>query len=206
MGLGVIGNEHPGASKESNRLQFIDAAKTLAIYIVLFYHVGPGIKDLVLSATDNASYLKYLCFGLPAIGVPLFFAVNGYLLLNRPLDFRKHVFKTLRLYFLTLIWSLITVGALIGIDGDRYSISEFFRAVVYLKMGVNNHLWFLFALVSLYLLLPAIKPIYDYPDEKPILWLLWLFFIFSLETFFGTGVSIHYCIASDITLRWWTPE
>src|SRR5467141_2314788 len=105
--------------------------------------------------------------------------VNGYLLLNRPLDLRRHLLKTFRLYLLTLTWSLITVLCLIKIDGDSYSAWQFIHTVLFLKLGVNNHLWFLFALVSIYLLLPAVKVVYDHPNQRVIWWLLALIFVFS---------------------------
>jgi len=60
--------------------------------------------------------------------------------------------------------------------------------VFLLKHGENNHLWFLFALVSIYLLLPAIKAIYDH-DRNVMLWTLFLLFIFS----FG-NLAVNWCL------------
>ena len=165
--------------KQSARFQFIDAAKTLAIYLVIFYHIGTAQKNIETITPAFGSYFRYFVHGLSTIAVPLFLAINGYLVLNRNLVLKKHLVKTLRLYVLTLVWSLIIVSSLIAIDGSRYSVAEFARAVFFLKQGENNHLWFLFVLTSIYLLLPAIKSIYDYPNKNVILWTLLLIFVFS---------------------------
>jgi surface polysaccharide O-acyltransferase-like enzyme len=177
------------ADKATIRLQFIDAAKALAIYLVIVYHIGTTQENLIGRAADEKSYIQYFFHGLAAIGVPLFFLINGYLILNRELRLRAHLLKTLRLYALTLIWSLITMACLSEIDGDKYSVSEFIRAVLLLKHGENNHLWFLFALIAIYLLLPALKSIYDYHDRNVIVWTLFLLFIFS----FGS-LAANWCL------------
>jgi len=167
------------------RCQFIDAAKTSAIFLVLFYHVGPMRGDSLVSTSDCTTYIKYFFLGFSTIGVPLFFTINGYLLLARPLNFEKHIFKTMRLYLLTLVWSLITVLCVTIIGRDRYTTSEFLRAVFLLKQGVNDHLWFLFALVSIYLLFPVIKIAFDFSDKRIIWWLLFVFFLFSFTNLFA---------------------
>lgn len=176
----------PATTRLINRFQFIDAAKVLAIYFVVFYHSGLRLEQLLVRSADYTTYLRYLVFGVLTTGVPIFFTINGYLLLNRPLRFRPHVTKTLRLYFLTIIWSLITTSLLIPIEGDRYSsLTDFFHAVVFLKQGGNNHLWFLFTLISIYLFLPILKLAYDSQDKTPLLWLLALVFLFSFCTVLG---------------------
>lgn len=176
----------PTTTKLINRVQFIDAAKVLAIYFVIFYHSSPPLEQFLVRSDDFSTYLRYLVFGVLSTGVPLFFTINGYLLLNRPLRFWPHVTKTFRLYFLTIIWSVITTSLLIPIEGDKYSsLTDFFHAVVFLKQGGNNHLWFLFTLVSIYLFLPIFKLAYDSQDKTLLFWFLTLVFVFSFVTVLG---------------------
>jgi surface polysaccharide O-acyltransferase-like enzyme len=176
------------AQARSTRLQFLDASKTVGIYLVIVYHIGATHEDLIGRRGGETAYFQYFFHGMAAIAVPLFFVINGYLMLNRAVLLRDHLIKTLRLYALTLIWSLITIVCLVSIDGDRYTAAEFARAVFLLKHGENNHLWFLFALVSIYLLLPAIKAIYDH-DRNAMLWTLFLLFIFC----FGS-LAVNWCL------------
>lgn len=97
----------------STRHGFIDSIKTLAIFLVVFYH---------LSGSHVQSTIDYLIISIASMGVPLFFAVNGFLILSKNVDPRKHILKTIRLYILTICWSFITVLSLILINGDKYSI------------------------------------------------------------------------------------
>ena len=131
------------------------------------------------------NYVAYFLHGMTSIAVPTFFLVNGFLLLNKPLCLQKHLQKTFRIYVLTLVWSTITVVALIEIEDDSYNLSEFFKSVLFLKLYVNNHLWFLFVLVSVYILFPVVKVAFDYSDHKIILWTLAVIFISSFGNLFG---------------------
>lgn len=131
------------------------------------------------------NYLTYFLHGLTSTAVPTFFLVNGFLLLNKTLYLRKHLLKTFRIYILTLIWSAITVAALIEIEGDQYNYSGFIKTVLFLKLYVNNHLWFLFSLVSVYILFPIVKVAFDYSDRRIIIWTLAVIFVSSFGNLFG---------------------
>ena len=172
-------------SKQSTRLHFIDAAKAFAIYLVIVYHIGQSQPGL---AVASSSQFLYFCHGIATIAVPLFFTINGYLVLNRQIDLRKNLAKTFRLYLVTLIWSFIIIASLSAIDDEHYSWAAFLKAVFLLKHGDNNHLWFLFALTSIYLLVPAIKSIYDYRDQNVILWTLLVLFGFCFA-----NIAVNWC-------------
>lgn len=81
---------HPSRNNrlKSDRFQFLDAAKTLAIFLVVMYHVAGEAFIGKVHTDDYSTYFYYLVYGIATIGVPLFFTINGYLLLNRPLIFR----------------------------------------------------------------------------------------------------------------------
>ncbi len=167
------------------RLQFLDILKLVAVYLVIFYHSSPTMAEFSAKPQTYYKYFVYFLHGLASIAVPTFFLVNGFLLLNKTLHLQKHLLKTFRIYILTLVWSVITVTALIKIEGDRYSLSEFIKAVLFLKLYVNNHLWFLFSLVSVYILFPVVKVAFDAPDRNIILWALVVVFVSSFGNLFG---------------------
>lgn len=98
--------------------------------------------------------------------------------------FWPHVAKTIRLYILTLFWSLITVIVISRIEKESYSSSEFV-SLVFHPQKPTSHFWFLFSLVSLYLLLPVVTIVYDYDDVRPLFWLLFLLFLFSFGNELG---------------------
>jgi surface polysaccharide O-acyltransferase-like enzyme len=178
--------ETGSASKENmlcRRIGFLDSAKVLAIYLVCLYHTANYAHVELRNPVSIGTYAKYFIGGLATIGVPLFLMVNGYLLLNRPFDLERHLKRTLRLFLLTILWSLITILVVTTIQGDRYSIPQIVRTIFSLKLGVNNHLWFLFTLVSIYLLFPFLRLSFDYHDKRIIWW------AFALPFFFSFGIT-----------------
>ena len=140
---------------------------------------------------SSFGYSNYLIVSLVAPAVPSFFMVNGYLLLNKPLVLSKHAWKTLRLYALTLAWSAICVLLSAFLLGNAYDVKDFVRTTLFLsELGVNNHLWFLFTLVAIYLFLPVLKPIYDRTDKTALFWLL------AVCAFFSFGMTFFNWIAT----------
>lgn len=170
--------------KPKTRIYYFDALKTLSIFLVCIYHYNALNLDII-NNPGLGVYINYLFYGLSSMAVPLFFMVNGALLLNRPYKLGKHIKKTIYLYILLNLWSLISLTLFIPIEGATYSIKEFLSAWFLLKVHVSNHLWFLQALISVYLLFPVIKAVYDLEDNKLTLKIFsFVVFIFSFGSLF----------------------
>jgi len=105
------------AQAETIRLQFIDAAKTVGNISGDCLPHRDNTRESHRTPRPGNSLLSIFLHGMAAIAVPLFFVINGYLVLNRTVLLRDHLIKTLRLYALTLIWSLIIIVCLVSIDG-----------------------------------------------------------------------------------------
>lgn len=160
----------PTRAGAGRRVMGYDALKTFAIFLVCLYHYNQF--QLEASPGDGpAWYVNYFFHGTASMAVPLFFMVNGALLLNRSFVLRKHLRKTLYLYGLFFAWCLISYTAFCFIWGTRFSLRGLAGSCFHLTLGVNNHLWFLSALVCVYLLFPFVKLIYDQVDRS-LLWLL----------------------------------
>jgi surface polysaccharide O-acyltransferase-like enzyme len=67
---------------------------------------------------------------------------------------------------------------------DTYRLSSFIHMTFYLKSGINDHIWFLFALTSIYILFPIIKLAFDCDNHRYLTWLLFIFIFFSFGNFF----------------------
>jgi surface polysaccharide O-acyltransferase-like enzyme len=164
------------AEGPTGRLQYLDVIKIVAMYLIVFYHAHP---IPLYQPRDADFYPGYFLHGLSTIGVPLFILCNGFLLLGRPITIWGNAKKCLRLYGLTLAWSCITLLLTAAISGERSGSGEFLHDVFFLKSGVNNHLWFLFALLATYLFLPLIKLAFDMKNRATLYWLLFLLLFFS---------------------------
>lgn len=77
------------------------------------------------------------------------------------------------------MWGIITLLILSPIKGNSYSILGFAKALWTWEIGTINHLWFLQALVCVYILYPLIKEVYDIEDKKVLNYILVLIFIFT---------------------------
>jgi surface polysaccharide O-acyltransferase-like enzyme len=131
--------------------------------------------------------------------VPLFFFVNGALLLNRrELCIKKHTFNCLKIFGLIVIWSFITIAVLTYLWTDFQGIKGFLRnlfihenifAFVELKRCWNNHLWFLIALFIIYVFYPIIYVAFK-SNKRFFYFFFFATMIFTfLNTFIGDIVS-----------------
>ena len=96
------------------------------------------------------------------IGVPLFFLSNGYLLMSRPFNLKKHMRKMIHIVCLTFVWGFINVICLMIIDQEYLSAKEILISVWQWRAGKIDFLWFMGTLVSIYLFVPLLKNAYDY--------------------------------------------
>lgn len=156
----------PGVSPRE-RLVYLDLIKTFAIYLVCFYHFNDLPKDILADSSWSA-YLNYGVLGLASAGVPLFFMVNGALMLNRDYNLPRHLRKILMIGVLTFVWGALTLAVLMPVKGDTYTAAEFAKALWNWKLYRINHMWFLQTLVCLYIFFPLIKEAYDKEEKGPL--------------------------------------
>ena len=138
------------------RHDFVDLLKAIAIIFVLFYHFSIMNIDFIHNE-DLICYLNYYLKSLLSTCVPIFFFVNGGLLLNKSsLDIKRHVIKTIKILILTILWGIITLLILSLIRQENLSFIEIIKGVYFLKMGYINHLWFFQALFIIYIIYPLL--------------------------------------------------
>ena len=91
---------------EKKRYANIDLLKTIAIIMVIALHSQLFITDFI---KDNkiSTYIQYF-IRILCEGVAIFILVNGFLLINKKqFDFKKHLLKTLKIFAILVIWSII---------------------------------------------------------------------------------------------------
>lgn len=108
-----------------------------------------------------------------AICIPLFFAVNGALLLPRPLNMKKHVHKLVVMVVIMELWKLLV--ALFFVWASRphaFTAKEFVGYMLGGILGGNptGHFWFINALIAVYLIYPLIKCAYDASYDFAFKW------------------------------------
>lgn len=149
------------------RIDYLDILKAIAIFLVVFCHF------VLLSPTVGANLFMSACW----MAVPIFFMVNGALLFARPLNIKKHLKKTVGVYGVLVVWKLIymlavpslTAGSLEGrTAGEIFNYLFLFGE---LPGVINGHLWFIEALLAVYVVFPLFRILFDWEiqdgGEKP---------------------------------------
>ena len=144
----------------SKRLNFIDLIEVIAISFVLIYHCTLYVFDFQ-SDSSFLNYARYFLRTILSTCVPLFFFANGYLLFSRKFDINKHIKKCIRLVVLTVVWSAILVVSMMFIKQDILSVKEIIHKIIFLESGWNNLLWYMGALVIIYIFFPILKSAFD---------------------------------------------
>jgi surface polysaccharide O-acyltransferase-like enzyme len=144
------------ALNKSVKYDGLDLMKALAIYFVLIYHF-PIMEVDFIGTGKTGAYSNFFIFSIFSTCVPIFFFINGALLFNKSgLSLKAHVSKILKTVILVIIWGFITMISLSLIYGESISVSGIIKDIYTLKTGWVNHLWFLEALVVIYIFFPML--------------------------------------------------
>jgi len=121
----------------SSRIFGYDLIKTIAIFLIVFYHLGGLDFGQFTSGEIYFPNLAKIVSAFCASGVPLFFMVNGALLIPRQLTWKELGQKVAKLLFLYIFWKFVLQYLLCQ---QLFGIEE--------KMV---HFWFLLTLAAIYL-------------------------------------------------------
>lgn len=156
-------HEHAvGQRVHKNRIAGLDLAKSLAIFLVIFIHY------IFYTGFVGDTALNNFASTFSVAGVPLFFAINGYLLMNSRFSADKHLHKILRMVFILLTWKIISLpilSALMHKSIDWKSVPQYLLGGSYDKVPLG-YFWFINALLAIYIVFPILKTVYDDPNGK----------------------------------------
>jgi surface polysaccharide O-acyltransferase-like enzyme len=160
------------------RIIATDAIRTLAISLVLLSHSAEYYVRNSPASTPTF-WVSSAYFGFAKMGVPLFMLVTGVLLLspqknNEPLSeyFTKRVNAVLLPF---LVWSLIFYFYFAWAKQSSPTLVGFIQA--FLSNKISDHLWFLYVLTGIYLLVPLFRVILPHINERMLKYFLVLWFI-----------------------------
>ena len=161
----------PTEHSSSGRVIYFDVLRITAIFFVVAVHLSAQHwGDVDVSSRAWFAFNLYCTAG--KWSVPVFVMISGALFLGRDLDIRAILKKNImRLVTVFLFWSAayaLFVRALYGITWDE-ALFRFFTG--------HYHMWFLFMIAGLYLLVPLLRPIVQ--NERLMRYFLLLAFIFT---------------------------
>lgn len=156
------------------RILGYDVAKGIAMFLVVLLHYSFYTRfysgDVVGSAVTSAC----------VICVPLFFAVNGALLLPRPLDVRKHYRRLVSIVITVAVWKSLAALFFVFVDGTHaVGIKDFLTFQLGGSFGdyPSGYFWFMNALIAVYLVYPAIKLLFDHGGLRSCVIVLFVFVV-----------------------------
>ena len=150
----------------NNRVIYIDYLKVIAILLVITYHSNIPLAH------------NHLIASALSICVPIFFLVNGYLMLSKKRSIQTLLQKNYKILLLVVFWAVLSTLCVTLIKGDELSIIEFAKNVIKLKYPYCNTLWFLSCIFILNLLNPLIYEIKQLKCNK--IYLLLIVSIYSV--------------------------
>ncbi len=167
---------------------YIDVIRVLSMLSIIILHSASyGLRDYYFSKTWHIlNIITSLC----TCAVPLFFMISGAMVLSsNKTDNLGYLFKNRlpRLVFPLIFWSIACIARdfyYIHKNLNTFDLSQLYEELISIISGpVAVHLWFMYALIPLYIVAPFLRKIIA--SKKLIKYLLALWIIAcSLKTYY----------------------
>ena len=141
-------------TEEKNRIIYLDLLRIFAIISVVLFHVIKHNWN-VLDVNSNDWFIYNIFYPILKWNVPIFVMISGALFLNKKQDikilYKKNILRILSIF---IIWSLIYAIYTFINDGNlNEAVQTFFKGYY--------HLWFLYLIIGLYILVPILRKIIE---------------------------------------------
>lgn len=150
----------------------LDLLRVISMIMVVIIHIA-NYYCRAFNDIDKISYLGALIFNtISRISVPFFFMISGATLLSKKYDKDKNKERIIK-KIITLI--VITIIYFIW---DKYYMNKDINIIYLLNKPERKLLWFMYAIIGIYISLPFIKCMVDKmgKDEDKLFVILWLMF------------------------------
>ncbi len=157
---------------------WVDVLRVVAMFLVVVIHVSGQLTNAWGQIPTSQWIIADIYGGLARVAVPLFFMISGYLLLPRSETLGSFYRRRIpRLVIPLVVWSLIYLAWYCG--GHPGTCSPGFVQNLLLVQGAYYHLWFLYSLLTIYIILPVLRLMVRPDGDRTVLWYfvgLWLIF------------------------------
>lgn len=175
------------------RIFYLDLLRSFAIVMVLVLH---SISDYIVRPDlyGTASWYIYLVLNAASrTGVPIFLMISGYLMLSsdRSRDVKGFYKKSLvHIIIPLLFWNVAYYAYKCFMGYTVFSFDTLWRSII--NNGTEYHLWYLYTLIGIYLLVPFLKVIVDNCSLKELGLLLFIMLLCpSVRPFINTVAPVY---------------
>lgn len=149
---------------KGNRYLSYDILRVMALFFVILTHVTAYLIINFKTAPGNEYLISNIIQFIVFAGVPIFVLLSGALLLNEDKKFDTKTFYKNSFLFLVLLtigwvvfYGLFYAVILPMISGQPILISNFFIYLISFKGSDYPHLWYMYMVIGLYLLIPVLR-------------------------------------------------
>jgi len=168
------------ASDRTENFNWINNLRFISLLAVVILHTTSPVLETYNHGPISTWLIGDFYNSLVRFAVPVFVMISGALLLHRDYelgDFLKR--RLIRIVIPFLFWSLIYVGYEFYIEDLNYTGIDWntTRQILHLlKVGSSYHLWYVYMLIGLYLLIPIISKFVRNATQNEVLYFLivWL--------------------------------
>lgn len=133
---------------KKNRILWLDILKIIACFLVVVNHTGSYVLD---DNYNNITVIFYcLNFAICKMAVPIFLMVTGSLLLKKQFEYKYILKKIVRILIPLIAISFVLYYKANGLNALAFAKSFLEEPIVY-------PYWYLYMLISLYLITPLIQ-------------------------------------------------
>lgn len=166
------------------RIQYLDVLRVLSMLSVVFLHTAAG--TLRANYGSSVWHFANALTSLMSASVPIFFMISGALLLrsHKTLSVQYTLAKRVpRVLIPFLVWSLIAIAYYLFVSWritGSPDVSAALNRLAHLPAKPTTiHLWFMYALIPLYIISPLIKSLIDSMGRSQVLYAMALWAVFS---------------------------
>ena len=188
----------------TKRVLWGDVLRVIAMTLVVLIHSLAPYRYNFFDTHNTSCYLFIATIdAIARSAVPIFFMLTGYFATQKQITsyrvFLKNTIKKLIAPF--TIFSLIIYIGLGILNNNQPSVREFIARFIN-GDGVQYHMWFMYAIIIIYLFLPFINKLLRHFNQKELLRLILLIFLFGnfLYTIQSLASAKNISILNNIVL------
>lgn len=162
---------------------FLDILRVTAALAVAMYHVLTAAVNLDPAVAEQTSTLVLALAKTLLWHVPVFLLITGYLWLS---DEKECTYKKIWPAIRRFILVLFTVGLMFAMM-ERFFRYRYFSFELFLWSVADvligtlwDHMWYVYAIIGIYLVLPVLKPFFKHSSVQSIAVLTGLLFVFTI--------------------------
>lgn len=196
------------STRAKTKSLWIEILRTIATVSVILLHVSSPLLYMHAKSLNSYWWTGNVFNSAVRYCVPVFVMITGTLLLPQVIDLKLYFSKRISKILLPfLFWSLVYIGCdllLISDHGKDFSVYDIISfSFSHFLHGASYHLWYIYMLIGLYLVIPFFSWWIRNSSEKQILCFLglwiaiiaaWRFGNFANNTLFYFGQFTGYLV------------